>query len=206
MCQLYTLNTLLVRAIREESVEDWAKSPFYEGFDLYVQVLYLNLTAYKAPMNCYSDAKDPTTRTFLYLRYHIILYTKHKCTDVKMSPFLMIFNIVASDSCIWANNFLPAGPREGCRVGIEHGAAQRTNQLGRTLLIYATCKSNLFFIAKITGQTIIIHNGTITKLKRLTFSLKYVGRGGGAHSVRFLQINCENQMLKVRKFIHYKNN
>jgi hypothetical protein len=28
-----------------------------------------------------------------------------------------------SDSCIWANNFLPAGPREGCRAGIEPGAA-----------------------------------------------------------------------------------
>ncbi len=49
-----------------------------------------------------------------------------------------------SDSYIWANNFLPAEPTEGCRAGIELGAAAvlqpsaLTTQLRRTLTHLAT--------------------------------------------------------------------
>jgi hypothetical protein len=39
------------------------------------------------------------------------------------SCWVSFFLSWVSDSCIWANNFLPAGPRVGCRAGFEPGAA-----------------------------------------------------------------------------------
>jgi hypothetical protein len=48
-----------------------------------------------------------------------IHYSSSGCSPAGYSFFLSW----VSDSCSWANNFLPAGPREGCRAGIEPGAA-----------------------------------------------------------------------------------
>jgi len=54
----------------------------------------------------------------IFLTIHIH-YSSSGCSPAGYSFFLSWVN----DSCIWANSFLPAGSREGCRAGIEPGAA-----------------------------------------------------------------------------------
>ena len=54
----------------------------------------------------------------IFLTIHIH-YSSSGCSPAGYSFFLSW----VSDSCIWANNFLPAGPRVGCRAGFEPGAA-----------------------------------------------------------------------------------
>jgi hypothetical protein len=43
--------------------------------------------------------------------------------DMMTLFFLGMFSCWVNDSCIWANSFLPAGPRVGCQARLEPGAA-----------------------------------------------------------------------------------
>jgi hypothetical protein len=54
----------------------------------------------------------------IFLTIHIH-YSSSGCSPAGYSFFLSW----VSYSCIWANNFLPAVPRVGCRAGFEPGAA-----------------------------------------------------------------------------------
>ncbi len=54
----------------------------------------------------------------IFLTVHIH-YSSSGCSPAGYSFFLSWVN----DSCIWENNFLPAGPRVGCRAGFEPRAA-----------------------------------------------------------------------------------
>jgi hypothetical protein len=56
------------------------------------------------------------------LIYFVIFLTIHIYTLFFLGMFscwVFFLPELVSDSCIWANNFLPARPRVGCRAGFE---------------------------------------------------------------------------------------
>jgi hypothetical protein len=59
---------------------------------------------------------------FIYFLIFLTIHTHYSSSGCSPAGYSFFLSWV-TDSCIWANNFLPAGPRVGCRAGFEPRAA-----------------------------------------------------------------------------------
>jgi hypothetical protein len=59
---------------------------------------------------------------FIYFVIFLTIHTHYSSSGCSPAGYSFFLSWV-TDSCIWANNFLPAGPRVGCRAGFEPRAA-----------------------------------------------------------------------------------